>query len=236
MRLAVNNCGHTLVRTMSHPAKRMAQKFLTRTCLMLRSIWGIIFLVCILNFSISGCSSSSHITSINEPSVTDTIDQDEDLSANTEMDEEEPLEDDIPPVFNTVLKSPTIENNPAIDRQKLLTKIMGLMGIRYRRSGDDSTGFDCSGFAINIFNDALGITIPRSCGDQYKTGTPIMLDSLKFGDLVFFKTRKKRPSHVGIYVGDGLFAHASLSIGVTISLMESEYYRKRFLGARRIVE
>jgi hypothetical protein len=221
---------------MSHPAKRMAQKFFTRVCLMLRSIWGIIFLVCILNISIPGCSSSSRITTIHEQTVADTIDQAEDLSDDSEMDEEELLEDEIPPVFSTALKSPAIENNPVIDRQKFLTKIMGLMGIRYRRSSDDSTGFDCSGFAVNIFNDALGITLPRSCGDQYKSGTPIMLDSLKFGDLVFFKTRKKRPSHVGIYVGDGLFAHASLSIGVTISLMESEYYRKRFLGARRIVE
>jgi murein DD-endopeptidase / murein LD-carboxypeptidase len=61
-------------------------------------------------------------------------------------------------------------------------------------------------------------------------------EQLRFGDLVFFNTTGYAPSHVGIYIEDDLFAHASVTQGVTISSMESTYYRKRFVGARRVVE
>jgi cell wall-associated NlpC family hydrolase len=58
---------------------------------------------------------------------------------------------------------------------------------------------------------------------------------LKFGDLVFFNTRRRvRPGHVGIYIGDNLFAHASSKLGVTISSLDYDYYSKRYMGARRV--
>ena len=66
-------------------------------------------------------------------------------------------------------------------------------------------------------------------------GTPVASEELKFGDLLFFNTTGKNPSHVGIYIGDDMFAHASVSFGVTLSSMYSSYYKKRYTGARRII-
>ncbi|HXX63753.1 MAG TPA: NlpC/P60 family protein, partial [Bacteroidota bacterium] len=78
--------------------------------------------------------------------------------------------------------------------------------------------------------------LPRSTSDQFQEGAAVDRDGLRFGDLVFFNTTGDSPSHVGIYIEDDLFAHASVSVGVTLSSMESAYYRDRFIGARRVIE
>jgi len=244
MHLAVNNCGHILVKTASHPTQRMAQKFFAIASWFLKTDWSFFFLFFFLNISLIGCSTTSRLTSTHRSAVIDTLAQEEadtldsenEAESDDEIDTDESTVDQTESVDIPTPISPSLEINPAINRHKVLTDIMGLMGTRYRRSGSDSNGFDCSGFSSKIFTNVLGITLPRSCREQYKTGIPIVRDSLKFGDLIFFKTKKKRPSHVGIYVGDGLFAHASLSLGVTISLIENKYYRKRYIGARRIVQ
>jgi lipoprotein Spr len=108
---------------------------------------------------------------------------------------------------------------------------MALMGTPYNRGG-----IDCSGFTAEIYGEVLGLVLPRSSQEQYHLGRSVERDDLRFGDLVFFSTTGEGPTHVGIFVGDGLFAHSSLGLGVTISILESEYYRRRYFGARRIVE
>jgi lipoprotein Spr len=123
---------------------------------------------------------------------------------------------------------------PATDHRPLLAEIMSLMGVPYAFNGTDTSGFDCSGFTSAVFASSLHRTIPHSSQGQYALGTSVDRDSLRFGDLVFFAEGGGEVSHVGIYVGDGLFAHASVSLGVTISLLDSSYYKKRYLGARRL--
>jgi cell wall-associated NlpC family hydrolase len=118
----------------------------------------------------------------------------------------------------------------------MLEAIMQTMSIPYLPQGSDQRGFDCSGFTSKIFGDVLHRLLPHSAAGQYALGNPVSQDSIRFGDLVFFEMEDNEPSHVGIYVGDGLFAHASLSRGVTISLLGSDYYHKRLYGIRRIVE
>jgi cell wall-associated NlpC family hydrolase len=86
-----------------------------------------------------------------------------------------------------------------------------------------------------VYESALNKKLPRSALEQYHSGTPVPKTSLQFGDLVFFNTTGARPSHVGIYIEDDLFVHASVVSGVTISSLESTYYKNRFVGARRIV-
>ncbi|MBI4811003.1 MAG: C40 family peptidase [Ignavibacteriales bacterium] len=187
--------------------------------------------------NIIGCSTFSQV-SINE------VNQQPDSSAQQETglediyEEEEviPESEVINPTLPTNGSLSIREDNSNIDKHKVLNDIMLLMGKPYKRSGDDDSGFDCSGFILKIFRDVMGIILPRSTREQYAVGKSISRDSLKFGDLIFFKTKKKSPSHVGIYVGDGLFAHASLSSGVTISMLSGKYYKRRYLGARRIVE
>jgi cell wall-associated NlpC family hydrolase len=80
----------------------------------------------------------------------------------------------------------------------------------------------------------MNVTLPRTAREQFASGKGVDESSLLFGDLVFFNTTGSGASHVGIYLEDDLFAHASVSYGVTISSLESTYYRKRFLGARRL--
>lgn len=95
-------------------------------------------------------------------------------------------------------------------------------------------GVDCSGLVKNLF-DKLNIEVPRSSREQYKIGEQVAKAELAVGDLVFFSTRGKIPSHVGIYIGDNQFIHAARRARqVIISNLSQAWYQKRFIGARRI--
>lgn len=97
-------------------------------------------------------------------------------------------------------------------------------------------GFDCSGLTYYNYG-TMGIEIPRTANEQFHCGTPVARSDLKKGDLVFFATKRGRPnfaSHVGIYLGNGKFEHASSAKRrVTISSLNSRYYRTHYIGARR---
>ena len=130
------------------------------------------------------------------------------------------------------------EKNAAISNlahARMMQEISKMMGVSYKLGGEDENGIDCSAYTMLVYKNALGKQLPRSAAEQYKVGAPVTYQDLKFGDLVFFNTTGERASHVGIYLGDDLFAHASVSLGVTISSLESVYYKKRYDGARRII-
>ncbi len=108
------------------------------------------------------------------------------------------------------------------------------LSVRYRRAGISMKGVDCSGFIKTLFGRTLSIDLPHSAAQQSHMGTPVNREELRFGDLIFFRTRK-RISHVGIYLGDGYFVHSSRTFGVRVDpLFASHYYAKRFARARRI--
>ncbi len=125
-----------------------------------------------------------------------------------------------------------------IEKQKLMDMIMQWLGTRYHFGGTTSSGIDCSAFVREMYHSTAGIELPRTASDQISVGVSInKRENLKFGDLVFFNTRRRvRVGHVGIYLGDHLFAHASSRFGVTISSLQSTYYNKRYIGARRLDE
>ncbi len=129
---------------------------------------------------------------------------------------------------------PADETNVRLNRHLMLESIMVLMSTPYLYAGNDEAGMDCSGFVTSVYRSSTSEHLPRSVRDQYAAGMPVRDGRLLFGDLVFFDLEGSGPSHVGIYIGDGLFAHASLSRGVTVSLMATEYYRRHYIGARRI--
>lgn len=108
------------------------------------------------------------------------------------------------------------------------------IGTKYVSGGISTNGFDCSGFTMYVF-DKIGINLPHQSGSQYQMGTSVSRDEMRPGDLVFFNTSGKGVSHVGIYVGDGQFAHASTTRGVTISSLSDSYYVNRYVGAKRIM-
>jgi cell wall-associated NlpC family hydrolase len=129
------------------------------------------------------------------------------------------------------------DDTPAgIKRDKFLLDIIAFLKVPYSYGGSTKDGIDCSAFTSLIYASAGNILLPRSAREQYRVGSKVTKGKLRFGDLVFFTTAGRRPSHVGIYLENAMFAHASSSDGVTLSSLENAYYRKRFLGARRIVE
>jgi len=122
-----------------------------------------------------------------------------------------------------------------IHRDRLLLELAGYLGVPYEYGGTTKRGIDCSGLTQRVYQGALLPKLPRSTAEQFRAGRPVEAESLMFGDLVFFNTTGTIPSHVGIYIEDDLFAHASVTNGVTFGSLEAEYYRERYVGARRIV-
>src|ERR1700744_6242929 len=113
---------------------------------------------------------------------------------------------------------------------------LNLIGVRYRWGGSSpDSGLDCSGFVRYVFQDTLGMALPRRAEEMSRVGEKVRVSDLKPGDLVFFNTMRRTFSHVGIYIGDNKFVQ-SPSTGSTIRVddMEDGYWEKRFTGARRI--
>lgn len=108
------------------------------------------------------------------------------------------------------------------------------LGTPYWMGGTTSRGIDCSGFTMRVFA-MNGIKLPRTADVQYNVGVGVARGQEQAGDLVFFETYLPGPSHVGIYIGDGKFIHASSSKGVTVSNLKETYYRQTYIGARRVV-
>ena len=119
---------------------------------------------------------------------------------------------------------------------KFIEFMEGWYGTKYKMGGLDKSGIDCSGFALTYMSYFYNVSLPRSSMEQYHFATPISKSELKEGDLVFFKiARKKDVSHVGVYLTNGKFAHASTSNGVIISDLNEPYYLQHFAGCGRAV-
>jgi len=124
------------------------------------------------------------------------------------------------------------------NREKILYEIVKYINTPYQYGGANKKGIDCSAFTQNVYSNSINYTLPRTASEQFETGKAINSENnLVFGDLVFFDTTQSSyPGHVGIYLGDDLFAHSSSSKGVTISAMNNNYYQTRYIGGRRTNE
>ena len=119
-----------------------------------------------------------------------------------------------------------------------ILKALSLIGTPYKFGGNTpAKGLDCSGFVKHVYKESADISLPRSAAEMSQLGEVVTQAELKPGDLVFFNTRKKPNSHVGIYAGDGTFVHASSSSTkeVTVSRIGEKYWANRFDGARRVL-
>lgn len=115
----------------------------------------------------------------------------------------------------------------------LLAQYSNWKGTQYHWGGTTHGGVDCSALMQQIFNDSMHKKLPRTTFQQIKNGQKVSKDNLKPGDLVFFKTQPDT-RHVGVYIGDHEFIHASKSQGVTISSLDSQYWVDHYETARRL--
>ena len=119
----------------------------------------------------------------------------------------------------------------------LVVNALGFLGVPYRRGGTSAeTGFDCSGFVKTVYEETVGLVLPRVAAQQAAQTEKVARADLKPGDLVFFNTMRRTFSHVGIYIGDGKFVHSPKpGEEVRIESMSMAYWKRRFTGARRVL-
>lgn len=106
-------------------------------------------------------------------------------------------------------------------------------GVDHEWGGSSQSGVDCSGLVQSIFREEFQVSVPRTTEKQARTGKSVSRSSLRPGDLVFFRPERKK-RHVGIYLSDGEFLHASSSEGVTISPLDRSYWTDHWWQARRL--
>lgn len=141
---------------------------------------------------------------------------------------------------STTNNSSTVNVTQLTDSEKQLYTLLYAeyntwKGTPYKLGGTSFSGVDCSAFVQNVYADSLSVTLPRTTKQQIVAGKKVSRSQLKIADLVFFKTSWK-VRHVGIYIGDNQFLHASTSKGVIISKLDNVYWEKSYWQARRILK
>jgi lipoprotein Spr len=141
------------------------------------------------------------------------------------------------PVKSSAYKKYTVKLGFEVDKNcnlKLLDEVIDWWGTPYKYGGESKSGADCSGFVQMVFLKVYDKKLPRTTKQQYEFCRKVNRHNLKEGDLVFFETGSKGISHVGIFLKDGRFAHASSSKGVMVNGLEEAYYDKAYRGGGRV--
>lgn len=139
------------------------------------------------------------------------------------------------PRVETISKLVTEKNTD----EKLLSALSVFLNAPYELGGATPEGVDCSGLVKSVFAEAYGFNLPHNAASQFRLGAETLESQLRLGDLVFFEKQSRRGryvSHVGIYLSNRRFAHASTKAGVTVSGLDEAYWRRRFAGARRLID
>lgn len=118
-------------------------------------------------------------------------------------------------------------------KEKIMAFHLKWRGVPYRLGGNNQKGIDCSALVQILYKEQFGIDLPRTTATQVKEGKKVSRKDLKIGDLVFFKTGRNT-RHVGVYIGDNQFVHASTSRGVMISTLNN-YWNNSYWQGRRIL-
>lgn len=122
----------------------------------------------------------------------------------------------------------------ASDNAALYEAVASWLGVPYKYGGDDRSGIDCSAFVGAIYNEVYKVTLRRTTNDMLRDVTLVAKRDLQEGDLLFFTNSKGKVAHVGIYLKDNLFAHASTSNGVSVSRLSDNYWQSHFYKGGRV--
>jgi lipoprotein Spr len=123
----------------------------------------------------------------------------------------------------------------ATSNVKLFQFVYDWIGTPYHLGGDTKRGIDCSGFAYQLYNKVFDTSIGSNSRNIFSMSTPVDKEELKEGDLVFFKIHSRAITHVGVYIGNGKFAHASSSKGVMISYLADPYWTRYYYKGGRLL-
>lgn len=118
-------------------------------------------------------------------------------------------------------------------RSRILDQYQKWKGTHYQWGGTTHRGVDCSALMQHLFSEAAHLNLPRTTSEQIHRGVQVAQYRLKAGDLVFFQTGPNR-KHVGVYIGNSQFIHASSSQGVTVSTLTDDYWQEHYITARRV--
>ncbi len=135
---------------------------------------------------------------------------------------------------SNVTQQATRYSNADEIEKRILDEYRQWQGTRHRMGGTGSKGIDCSGFVKAVYRDVFNIDLPRTTREQVKQGKPLAFKELQPGDLVFFKP-PTYARHVGIFLSQSEFVHASKNKGVTVSKIDAHYWGKYYWTARRIL-
>jgi len=126
--------------------------------------------------------------------------------------------------------------SPPAYQHEIVQQALAAVGVSYVRGGQSpGAGFDCSGLVVHVYREALGVSLPHNARAQSGAGRVVGAAELEPGDLVFYNTRNRKYSHVGLYLGDGRFVHAPKpGAAVRVERMSASYWTRRYNGARRI--
>lgn len=148
------------------------------------------------------------------------------------------------PILLLIFSAPLRSQEPApqqrIEADSVIAEAMKYLGTPYKWGGKTPKGFDCAGFVRYIYGK-FGVQLPPSAAPQYKMGSAVDKEELAIGDLVFFGGRHKSKiiGHVGIVTdvhdGEFVFIHSATSTGITLTSSTEPYYKKRYIGACRII-
>ena len=149
--------------------------------------------------------------------------------------------DETPVIAHRVEKSEVGKGKNALgleysagDNKALYEAVNSWLGVPYKYGGTDRNGIDCSAFVGTIYKQVYGVVLNRTANDMLRNVSLISKSHLREGDIVFFTNSKGKVSHVGIYLKNDLFAHASTSNGVSVSRLTDTYWQKHFYKGGRV--